>query len=141
MLWNWTSAFEDMESLRREMNTLLERSQRYYTGGGSNYPLLNLYNQDERVLVVAEVPGLDKQDLDLQFVDGVLKLSGERKAPELGEKVAQLREERAFGRFSKSIKIPVEIDADQIQARLSDGLLEIELPKPAKIQPRQIAIH
>jgi len=141
MFWNWTSAFEDLDSLRREMDSLMERTQRFYTGTGANYPLVNIYNQDDRVVVVAEVPGLRKEDLDISFLDGALKLSGERRAPELGEKVVQLREERGFGRFEKSVRIPLEVDADQIRAQLTDGILQIELPKSERVKPRQIAIQ
>ena len=142
MLWNWTTAFEDMETLRQEMDHLLERTQRNYLGSSPGYPLLNIYNQDDRLTVVAEVPGVNREDLNIQYLDGVLKLSGERKSPQLGEdKVVHLREERRYGRFEKTVKIPVEVDASQIQARLSDGLLQIELPKPEQVKPRQIAIH
>ncbi|HEY9840595.1 MAG: Hsp20/alpha crystallin family protein [Candidatus Sericytochromatia bacterium] len=141
MFWNWTTAFEDIESLRREMDQLRERTQRYYTGSTSNYPLVNLYNQEDKVLVVAEVPGVSKQDLEISFLDGALKLSGERKAPELGDKLAQLREERGFGRFEKSIRIPLEVNADEIRAQLNDGVLQIELPKSERVKPRQIAIQ
>jgi len=142
MLWNWTTAFEDMQTLRREMDHLLERSQNYFTGTSTqSFPLLNIYNQEQSVLVVAEVPGLVREDIDISFVDGTLKLSGERKSVELGEKVAALREERGLGKFEKSIKIPVDIDSDRISAKLNDGLLSIELPKPEKVKPRQISIQ
>lgn len=142
MLWNWTTAFEDMQTLRREMDHLLERSQNYFTGASTqNFPLLNIYNQEQSVLIVAEVPGVEREAIDISFTDGVLKLSGERKGSDLGDKVAALREERGLGRFEKSIRIPLEVDAERISARLSDGLLHVELPKPEKIKPRQIAIH
>lgn len=141
MFWNWTTALEDMDTLRREMDYLLDRSQRYFTNTGANFPLINLYNQDNKILVAAEVPGVSKENLEISFVDGALKLSGERKAPDFGDKVAQLREERGYGRFEKTIRIPVEIDAEHIQAQLNDGVLQIELPKPERVKPRQIAIQ
>lgn len=140
MIWNWTTALEDIDTLRREMDQLFERSQRNFTQTGNHFPLVNLYSHEQKVLVVAELPGVNKEDLSISFSDGVLKLSGERKAPDFGDKVAPLREERVHGRFEKSVRIPIEIDADRIQAQLKDGVLQIELPKPERVQPRQIKI-
>lgn len=140
MFWNWTTALEDIDHLRREMDVLFERSQRYFTSNGQ-FPQMNLYNHDQKLVVVAELPGVEKADLDIRFDQGTLTLSGERKAPQLGEQVAALREERRLGRFEKSIRIPIEIDDSRITAQLKDGVLQIELPKPERIQPRQIAIQ
>ena len=66
-----------------------------------------------------------------------------RKAPDFGEadKLAQLRQERGTGHFEKTVKIPLELDTDRIQAQLTDGVLQIELPKPEKAKPRQITIQ
>lgn len=141
MFWNWTTALEDIDTLRREMDGLLERSQRYFTGSGASFPLVNLYNQENKVLLLAELPGVRKEDLEISYLDGALKLSGERKAPELGDKVVQLREERGYGRFEKVIRIPLEIDGEGIRAELNEGVLQIELPKSEKVKPRQIQIQ
>ena len=54
MLWNWTTAFEDIEVLRKEMNHLFERSQGAFVGSSANFPLINLYNQNDKILVIAE---------------------------------------------------------------------------------------
>lgn len=141
MLWNWTTAFEDAEVLRREMETLLDRTQRYFTGNQPNFPLVNIYSQEDKVLVLAELPGVAKEDVELSFMDGALKIKGQRKTPELGDKLVQLREERLTGQFEKTIRLPIDVDLDQMQARFQDGILQIELPKPEKIKPRQIAIQ
>lgn len=142
MLWNWSNAFEEMTTLRREMDEMFNRTHRYLTGTNNRFPAINLYNQDDKILVVAEVPGLKREDLDIQFVDGALTLKGNRPAPQLGEEhIAALREERKTGSFEKSVRIPIEIDADNIAAQLNDGILKVELPKAAKAKARQIAIQ
>lgn len=142
MLWNWSNAFEEMTALRREMDEMFNRTHRYFTGSSNRFPAINLYNQDDKILVVAEVPGLKREDLDIQFVDGALTLKGNRPTPQLGEEhIAALREERKTGSFEKSVRIPIEIDAEQIQAQLTDGILKVELPKAAKAKARQITIQ
>ena len=141
MLWNWTTAFEDIEGLRKEMNQIFERSQGYFGGGAANFPLINLYNQDDKILVIAETPGLKKEDLDIHFIEGSLKIKGQRHFEQEGDQLVQLRRERTTGSFEKTIRIPIEVNAEQISARLQDGILQIELPKAEKVKPLQILIQ
>ena len=141
MLWNWTTAFEDIEVLRKEMNHLFERSQGSFVSGSANFPLINLYNQDDKILVIAETPGLKKEDIDIHFLEGSLKIKGQRQFEQEGDKLLQLRQERATGAFEKTIRIPLEVKADQISARLQDGVLQIELPKADQVKPLHISIQ
>ena len=140
MIWNWTQAFDEINTLRREMERALDRSQRYVTGSNSSSPALNIYADTEQVLVVVEAPGLEREALDISFTEGTLTLKGERQAPDLGEHVVQLRSERALNAFEKNIRIPVEIDVDKIQAQLTDGVLKIVLPKAEKAKASQISV-
>jgi len=143
MLWNWNTAFAEMEALRRQMDSVFDHTQRYYTGGNVSFPLLNIYDHEDRVSLVTEVPGVRQQDLEISFIEGALKLKGERKSPELEaeDKVTQLRHERRLGAFEKTIRIPVDVNPDAIEARLQDGVLTIDLPKAEKARTRQIAIQ
>lgn len=140
MLWNWNTTFEEMEALRREMNRVFERTQRY-TGSASSFPPVNLYNHEQEVLVVAELPGLKKEELDITYLEGVLTLKGERQVPEMQEQRVQLRAERPLGQFEKTVRIPIDIDVDKITARLEDGILTLTLPKAEQAKTRKIAIQ
>lgn len=141
MFWTLSNTFEEMDTLRREMEELFNRSQRVFTASGRNFPLINIYNHPEEVRVVAELPGVQKEDLDISYTKGVLKLSGQRKATELSENTVQIRSERKTGNFEKTVKIPFEIDADKIHAELKNGVLQIGLPKAETVRTRQIEIQ
>lgn len=141
MFWNWTTAFEDMESLRRDMDSMMKRTQRYIQGDSSRYPALNIYNHEDKVMVLAQIPGVAKEDLDIQFAKGKLTIAGERRLPDQGEQVVQLRHERGLGRFEKSIHIPIDVDVDAIQAKVQDGILSLELPKAETAKAKQITVQ
>ena len=141
MLWNWTSAFDEVQSLRREMDNMLKRTHHYFNGSASQYPALNIYNHEDKVVVLAEVPGVKKADLEIEFADGRLTLKGERSLPDQGEQVVQLRHERHQGNFEKTVHIPLDINVDAIQAHLEAGILTLELPKAETARSKQIEIQ
>ena len=141
MLWSFSHPFEEMDSLRREMQELMNRSQRVFTASGRSFPLVNLYSTPEDLRVVAEVPGVSKENLDISYSNGLLKIQGERQRPALPERAVSVRSERQLGRFEKTIRLPLEIEADKIHAELHDGLLQISLPKRDSARSRQIKIQ
>lgn len=142
MFWNLTPVFDEMDTLRREMDALFDRTHRTLTGStNSQFPALNLYHDAERVQVVAELPGVRKEELELQFAEGTLTLKGQRQAFQSDDPLVQLRNERRLGHFEKSVRIPIEIDVDGIEAELKDGLLQVQLPKAARAKTRQISIQ
>jgi HSP20 family protein len=141
MFFTVSNAFEEMNTLRREMEDVFKRSQRVFTTQGRSFPLLNIYNQPEEIRVVAEVPGVAKDDLDISFSNGLLKISGERKVPDLPEKSLQVRSERQTGVFEKTLRIPFEVNADKLHAELHNGVLQIGLPKAESARARQILIN
>ncbi|MGV3525672.1 MAG: Hsp20/alpha crystallin family protein [Candidatus Sericytochromatia bacterium] len=142
MFWNLTPVFDEMDTLRREMDALFDRTHRNLTGNtASQFPAINLYQDPEQVHVLAELPGVRKEDLELHFADGTLTLKGQRQPFQTEAPLVQLRNERRLGNFEKSLRIPIEIDADGIQAELKEGLLQVKLPKAARAKTRQIAIQ
>jgi HSP20 family protein len=106
----------------------------------SVYPPINLWEDGDSVQVEAELPGFRLEDLEI-FVTGQNELSikGERKfqAPEKG---VQHRQERFFGSFNRVLTLPVAIDANQVDARLENGVLRIRLGKPEQAKPRKITV-
>lgn len=144
MLWNWNTRFAEIDTLRRQMDALFEQAHREFAGTSSSFPPVNIYNQSQSVQVVAELPGVSREALDISFVEGGLTLKGERSLPDFAQgedKVVTLRQERRLGRFEKTIRIPVDIDAEGIQAQLKEGVLVIDLPKSDKARTRQIMVN
>ncbi|MFQ5767443.1 MAG: Hsp20/alpha crystallin family protein [Acidobacteriota bacterium] len=112
--------------------------------GSSWSPLVDLYETDDRVVLVAEVPGLSMDDLDVQVTDSCLTLKGGRDdgrtSDPAEEEIVHLRRERAQGNFSRSFQLSTAIDRERVTAEYKNGLLEVTLPK-RKGQPRSIRVH
>lgn len=109
------------------------------TSGGGAFPPLNVFRKDGDIVIVAEAPGLNKDDLDIQVKGRTLQIAG-TKAVSYGDRVSLHRRERTLGRFSRSLDLPVEIDADKVKAEYRDGMLAISLPRAEHDKPRSIKI-
>ena len=107
--------------------------------GGGSYPPLNIFRKGDDLVLVAEVPGISKSDLDLQVKGRTIRLSG-TKALKYGEKASLHRRERLAGRFDRSVTLPVEIDPDAAKAECRDGVLVLFLPRAERDKPRSIKI-
>lgn len=106
------------------------------------YPMINLSEDHEHVYVEALAPGIDPTSLDLAVVRNILTISGEKhRHPENITPEAFHRSERAAGKFVRTVELPVEVDADQVNATYKDGLLLVTLPKAATARPRQINVQ
>jgi HSP20 family protein len=107
--------------------------------GGGSYPPLNIFRKDDDFVLIAEVPGINKSDLDVQVKGRTIRLSG-TKAVKHAEKASLHRRERLAGRFDRSVTLPVEIDADGIKAECRDGLLALSLPRAERDKARSVKI-
>jgi HSP20 family protein len=107
--------------------------------GGGSYPPLNIFRKGDEFVLVAEVPGISKSDLDVQVKGRTIRLSG-TKAVKYGESASLHRCERLAGRFDRSVTLPVEVDADGVKAECRDGLLALFLPRAERDKPRSIKI-
>ena len=103
------------------------------------YPPLNVFRKDEDVVVVTEIPGLRKSDIQVQVKGNTIRVSGS-KSIEYGETAALHRRERRAGRFDRAITVPVEIDADGVKAEYRDGILALHLPRAERDKPKAITI-
>ncbi len=104
------------------------------------FPAVNVWQSPEAVAITAELPGLEPGDFELSVKDNVLTLSGERKEPKVPEGARWHRNERSWGRFSRSIRLPFATTEDKIEARLTNGVLRIVVGRPDKEKPRKIEI-
>jgi len=107
--------------------------------GGGSYPPLNVFRKGEDYLLIAEVAGINKSDLDLQVKGRTIRLSG-TKAVKYPEKASVHRRERLGGHFDRSVTLPVEVDPDGVKAECHDGILALSLPRAERDKPRSIKI-
>lgn len=109
------------------------------TAGSGAYPPINIFQQRDDFIAIIELPGIEKNDLQIEAKENTIRLSG-KKAPAYGEKASVHRRERLFGVFDRTISLPVQIDADGIRAEYNDGLLALFIPRAASEKPRKIKI-
>ena len=105
------------------------------------FPAINVSEDAASIYVRAELPGIKSDDLDVTMENETLTIAGEREMPSEDESVSYHRREREWGAFRRSFSIPARVDFDKVQARYSDGILTVVLPKAAEARPRQIAIQ
>lgn len=122
------------------LRRLAEDIDRDVSGTVGAFPALNVWQNDETAAVTAEVPGVDPADLDISVKDDVLTISGERRAPDLPEGAVRHRRERAFGRFTRAIRLPFRVDPEKVEARFADGVLRIAVGRPETDRPRRIEV-
>jgi len=103
-------------------------------------PALDLYQDNDNVVAVVELPGMRKEDIEISLQDGMLSISGERK-DESASEGATPRTERFFGKFRRSVTLPTRVDVNQVKASYKDGLLTVTLPKAEEAKPKQIQIN
>jgi len=106
-------------------------------------PSIDVFERENDVVVKAELPGISKGDLEVSVTDDQVTISGEKKAEEKVEKKDYYRLERSYGSFSRAVRLPTEIVAEQAKASFKDGVLEICIPKTeaAKKKARKIEIE
>jgi HSP20 family protein len=131
---------QEMTSLREAMNQLLAES--FVRPGGwlaGARPAMDLYETEQEYVVKLAVPGLKADNFDITMQDNELTIRGSTQA-ELPEGARAHLQEQRFGDFSRSVRFPVPVDADKIEARLADGILTIRVPKAEDARPKRIAV-
>jgi HSP20 family protein len=145
-LVRWDPARE-LDLLQGDMNRLFDtffqgRGAGGVSNGGSRrwIPPMDLAETDEEFVLRADLPGLDKDDLEIEVKDRVLTISGEREAEHEDRSKGFHRVERSFGRFSRSLTLPEGVDAGAVTAEFDKGVLEVRIPKPEERKPRRVEI-
>ena len=106
---------------------------------GRHYPVVNIWDEGSELIAEAELPGLKSENLEITVVGSELTIKGERPST-AAEGEAFHRRERSTGPFTRVLRLPVEVEADRVQAALRDGVLSIRLPKHEAAKPRKIAV-
>ena len=134
----------ELGSLQNEMNRLFNTVFDTPQPAGSTLrrwmPAVDLVETDESFVLRADLPGLSEEDIKIEFEDGTLTVSGERKAEHESKSEGYYRVERAFGSFSRSLTLPQGTDPEAVTASFDRGVLEVRIPKPEQRKPRRIEI-
>ncbi len=137
--------FKYLADLQEDMNRLfdlsLARLPREDVGGVAEWlPAVDIVDEKDRVRIKADLPGVNKDDVDIRIEDGVLSIKGERKEEKEEKDKNFYRKECFYGSFERSVALPAEVDANKAEASYKDGVLEIILPKKEESKPKQIKL-
>jgi HSP20 family protein len=133
-------AVAEINRMQREMERVFGAALPRHFRSATDYPALNVWTNDERALVTAELPGLEARDVEISVVGNTLTLSGSRAAEALPENARFHRRERGCGEFTRSIELPFPVKAEKVEARLEKGVLQISLPRAEEDKPRKITV-
>jgi HSP20 family protein len=103
-------------------------------------PVVDIKEEKDRFVLHADLPGVDRDNIDITMEDSVLSIRGQRQLEESGEGGEYKRIERAHGTFYRRFALPEEADPDRISARCNQGVLEVVIPKRESGQPRRIEV-
>ena len=142
------SPLRDIMVFRDEMDRLFENffspwglRRRRVSGEVVWAPEVDVYEDENNVIVEAEIPGLKAEELDISVTGNTITLRGEKK----GEKEKKAKNyhllERTYGSFERVIELPTEVEAPKAKAKLKNGVLEVVLPKVAEAKPKQIKVE
>jgi len=145
------SPIKELEEMRRDMERIFEeffepvrRRRRWWgrtTEEGFIVPNIELYDRKNDIVVRAELPGVDKKDIDLTITEGNLTIKGEVKKSEEVKGEDYYAAEIKYGSFSRTIPLPVEVDSEKAKATYKNGILEITLPKKEEAKPKEIKVE
>lgn len=144
MLVRW-NAWPELSRLEQVMNRFYEaRSPQRGDGEAATavwQPAVDILEDGEKIVLVADLPGVEQKDVDVSVDKNVLTLRGERKAGREAQQDEFHRVERVHGPFARSFTLPPTVDADHVAAELKQGVLTLTLPKKREAQPRQIKVQ
>lgn len=145
-LVRWDPARE-LDTLQSDVNRLFDsffgRGEAVPSTNGYGrrwIPAMDLVETDDHLVLRADLPGLERDDIEIEVKDNILTVSGERKAEHEAKGEGFHRVERSFGRFARSLGLPQGVAADRVEASFDRGVLEVRIPKPEERRPTRIEI-
>ena len=136
----FSDPFDALASLQQALDTF--RASDWLTAGpsgGGAYPPMNVFRKGEDFIIVTEVPGIKRSDLEVQVRGNTIRLAG-TKSLAYPEKAGLHRRERLAGRFDRALTLPVEIDPEGVKAECRDGVLALFLPRAERDRPKSIPV-
>ncbi len=139
--WN---PVREMAAMQSAMDRIFDDSWRAVrpTNAGNALPL-DVYETDSSYVVYSALPGINPDQISVSLDDDILTVSGELPQPAFEEKenVRVLLFERSYGKFTRSIRLALPVDSEKIEASFDNGILKLNLPKAAQVQPKQIPVR
>jgi HSP20 family protein len=138
--------FRDLVTAQRDFDRLFREAFSPASGEGEVStrpwaPPVDIYEDGDRLVLKAEVPGINPEDVEVRVEDNTLYLKGERKFNREIKEQNYHRVERTYGTFARSFSLPNTIDADKVTAGYQDGVLTLTLPKKEEAKPKTIKIN
>ena len=131
----WPAPFHELQRMQDEIS----RMQRH--GTTAEFPPINIWTGEPGIVLKAEIPGVEPDQLDVTVHDDTLTLKGQRRTPVTADDVTYHRQECADGSFARTIVLPFGVAVDQVEATVEDGVLTLMLPRHEAERPKRIAIN
>lgn len=133
---------------RRSLISLPNEIDRFFDNWGLGFenfdkvwnPNVDISESDDAFEVIAEIPGMSKDDIKISIKENVLTLTGEKKQEEKTDKKNYHRVERMYGQFQRSFRLPNSVKSDDIKAKYQNGVLSITIPKAEEVKPKEIEV-
>jgi HSP20 family protein len=142
MVSNWSDTLDNLLALQRGLESAM--SSDWFGGmtaaSHGAYPLVNVFQQGDDFVVVAELPGVNKDDLKIEVKRNQLRIAGKKVVPQ-GEGKSVHRRERLSGEFDRTVTFPAGIEADGVKAEFRDGILALFVPRAESERPKAIEIQ
>lgn len=130
--------FEDF--WRRPFPSLFGREGWWPTEISTRLPSLDVYEDKDHVVVKAEIPGMKKEDIEVNILGDLLTIKGEKKKEEEVKEQDYYRRERSYGSFARNVSLPCEVKGDEVKASFKDGVLEVRMPKTEEAKKKSITV-
>src|SRR6202046_2379120 len=137
--------FREVSTLQDRINQVFRES---YTGGQDEAlttstfaPAVDVYEDEHKVALKIEVPGIDEKDIDVRVENQTLTVHGERKIEQEEKEENYRRVERQYGSFTRTFTLPTTVDSENVSATYHKGVLKVALPKKAEAKPKQIKVN
>ncbi len=135
----------ELRAMQEQMNRLLDLAWSKQQGEemreGVWQPLVDIYEDEEAVMIKAELPGMEEKDIEVKIENNTLILRGERKHDLEIQKENYHRIERLYGTFQRSFSLPHTVDLEKVKASCDKGVLTVTLPKKEETKPKQIKVE
>lgn len=134
------SIWREMDRLQHDMNRLFGDRTVNRSRKAPSFPAINVWATEDSAKITAEIPGVSKDDLEINVTGDTLTLSGVRGQDELPEDARYHRQERRFGEFERSIQLPYTVDVNKVKATFKNGVLTVDLPRVEAEKPKKITV-
>jgi HSP20 family protein len=144
--------FSDLPHWEREMERMMDDffdrrmrpwwPERWFRGEQmlTDAPVMDVFQDKDDIVVKAELPGMEKDNIEINLTDHTLTIKGEKKQEEEVKKEHYYRSERSYGSFIRTLQLPADVKADNVKASFKNGVLEVRLPKTEEAKTKEVKV-